>query len=274
MGDQAFAAVIELLKLLGVFFGLLGLNAWWSVCRLLLDVWLMRRRGGLAVGMVVEHVRLLVERSGPPPIRFLDQLGNPRTFAPGLMSSWKRVHGQLPVGTDVEVLFLPEDPDQVRLLSDTEKYGADKSIDAHVNRFMAKMLMPSVPWLPPKVLENAVRRKLRKRGIRTIGTVVSQKYIDGEDEREYLAAKIRFEGARGEQVEFVDRLGGHSVNGTQRGLHPVGGQVSVAYWPEEPHRAVLAGTSDVLRSVWGGFLGGLVMIGIALLVFFANEFMN
>jgi hypothetical protein len=56
------------------------------------------------------------------------------------------------VGTQVEVAYLPEDPKQVRLLSDTAELNSDTSLEGRAARFFSLTVMshpfPAVAQAP------------------------------------------------------------------------------------------------------------------------------
>ncbi|SMD27362.1 Protein of unknown function [Kibdelosporangium aridum] len=254
------------INVLGALFALVGIMVWLSACHRLWLVWRLRR-GVRTTATVVEHVADPNESSPTPVIQFLDQRGNPRTFTPAT-SSWTRAHGMLPIGAKVEVSFLPKDPKQVRLLSDTVELNADKSLDGRVRRFLTYTLAsPPFPGMSLERQENRLRRKFRNRGIRTIGTVVSTK--PSESKHRYHAPKLRFANQQGEMVTFVDRTVQSSVNGKQYGLPAIGEHVPIVYLPESPQTAIMTGAMRTFNDLAGRFALGLVAIGSGLVVILA-----
>ncbi|NRN69536.1 hypothetical protein GC106_67930 [Kibdelosporangium sp. 4NS15] len=250
---------------MGALFALVGIVAWLSACSRLWLVWRLRR-GVRTTATVIEHVADPDERLPTPVIQFVDHRGNRRTFTPA--SSWTRAHGALPVGADIEVSFLPKDPEQVRLLSDTVELDADKSLDGRVRRFLTYTLAPPpLPGMSLKRQENRLRRKFRERGIRTTGTVIGTK--PSESRVEFHAPKLRFANQRGEMVTFVDRTAQGSVNGRQYGLPAIGEQVPIVYLPESPQTAIMTGAMRTFRDLVGRFVVGLVAIGCGLVVILA-----
>ncbi|MFC0111410.1 hypothetical protein [Kibdelosporangium aridum] len=90
---------------------------------------------------------------------------------PGLSSSWKRASGA-PAGTKVEIVYLPEDPEKVRLLIDTAPINTDKTLDGRAWRhayFKVARLRDHT-----KRKEDLLRLELRDRGLHTAGTVVTK----------------------------------------------------------------------------------------------------
>jgi hypothetical protein len=250
------------INVLGALFALVGIVVWLSAFHRLWLVWRLRR-GVRTTATVVEHVADSNESSPTPVIQFLDQRGNPRTFTPA--SSSARAHGALPIGAKVEVSFLPKDPKQVRLLSDTVDLNADKSLDGRSRRFLTYTLVsPPFPGMSLKRQESRLRRKFRNRGIRTIGTVVSTK--PSESKHRYHAPKLRFANQQGEMVTFVARTVQSSVNGKQYGLPAIGEHVPIVYLPESPQTAIMTGAMRTFNDLASRFVVGLVAIASGLVV--------
>lgn len=221
-------------------------------------IWRLRHRGIRAMGTVVEHVP-----DQGPWILFQDQQGNPRYFTPDLSSSWKRASGA-PAGTQVEIVYLPEDPEKVRLLIDTAPINTDKTLDGRAWRYAYFKVARLRDHMKRK--EDLLRLELRDRGLHTAGTVVTRKpSIPGKPDnsgRSPIAfyPRIQFKDQRGETVIFVHEW---AYMGLQpRRLPAVGEQVPVIYLPESPRMAQIPGIARTLVD-----LALRLSVGLLLLLF-------
>ena len=220
-------SIFSIIQLAGVALLLSALVRLWRM-------WQLRRRGIRTTGTVIEYVQ-----DGGPWIRFKDQHGNPRYFTPGIMSPWKRAWGE-PIGTQVEVVYLPEDPKQARLLVDTTPVDTEKTLEgrawryAHfkVGRFHGET----------KRVEDRLRRELRVRGLRTTGTVVAEEppWLTGKRINSPIPPttgfpRVQFADQRGEPVTFVhSEVVLHLAGRRFPRLLAIGEQVPVVYLPESP----------------------------------------
>ena len=227
--------IVSVLQLTGVVLLLSAFVRLWRI-------WRLRRRGIRTTGTVVEHVP-----SKGPWILFQDQQGNPHYFTPDISSSWKRASGA-PAGVQVEIVYLLEDPEQVRLLIDTAPINTDKTLDGRAWRYTYFKVARLKGHTKRK--EDLLRQELRDRGVHTKGTVVTQKpSIPGRSESSgrfpiAFYPRIQFKDQRGEAVTFVYEWA--HMGPEPRGLPAVGEQVPVVYLPESPHVARMPGTARTL----------------------------
>jgi hypothetical protein len=222
-------------------------------------IWQLRRRGVRIMGTVVEHV----PEEGPW-ILFQDQQGNPQYFTPDVISSWRRAGGA-PAGTQVEIVYLPEDPKKVRLLIETAPINTDKTLEGRAWRY-AYFKAARLTTGHTRRKEDQLRLELRDRGLHTVGTVVTKEpSISGrsDDSRILQGAfypRIHFKDQRGETVTFVYRWAHMGLQ--PRRLPAVGEQVPVIYLPESPHMARI---QDIARTLVD--LALRLSVGLLLLLF-------
>ncbi|WP_173142597.1 DUF3592 domain-containing protein [Kibdelosporangium persicum] len=224
-------------------------------------IWRLRHRGIRAMGTVVEHVP-----DQGPWILFQDQQGNPRYFTPDLSSSWKRASGA-PADTKVEIVYLPEDPEKVRLLIDTAPINTDKTLEGHAWRYAYFKVARLQNHTKRK--EDLLRRELRDRGLHTAATVVTKRpSIPGKPDKPgrfpiTFYPRIQFKDHRGETVTFVHEWAHMGLE--PRRLPAVGEQVPVIYLPESPHVAQIPGIARALVD-----LALRLSIGLLLLLFIGS----
>lgn len=243
------APILSVFQLTGVVLLLSAFARLWGI-------WRLRRRGIHTVGTVVEHVP-----DQGPWILFQDQQDNPQYFTPDLSSSWRRASGA-PAGTQVEIVYLPEDPEKVRLLADTAPVNTDKTLSGRAwgyAYFKVARLQGHT-----KRKEDLLRQELCDRGRHTTGTVVTEKpSIPGksDDSGRFPIAfypRIQFEDQQGEAVTFVHQW---AHLGTQpSGVPAVGEQVPVSYLPESPHAARVPGRTRTLVDLTLRLSVGVVLL--------------
>ncbi|SIS03915.1 hypothetical protein SAMN05444858_1498 [Micromonospora avicenniae] len=242
-------SIFSVIQLTGVVLLLSGFVRLWRILRL-------RRRGSRATGMVVEHVP-----AQGPWILFQDQQGNPQYFTPDLTSSWKRASGA-PAGTQVEIVYLPEDPEKVRLLIDTLPINTNKALDDRAWRYVYFKAARLQGYTRRK--EDRLRLELRDRGLHTAGTVVIRKPSiprkSDNSERFPIAyyPRIQFKDQRGGTVTFVYQWAHMGLE--PRRLPAVGEQVPVIYLPESPHVARMPGIARTLVDLALRFSVGLLLL--------------
>jgi hypothetical protein len=218
-------------------------------------IWRFRRRGIRTTGTVIENVP-----DKGPWILFQDQHGKPQCFAPDFSPSWERAHGA-PAGTQVEIVYLPEDPKKVRLLVDTAPINADKTFDGRARRFLYFKVVRLLGHTKRK--EDLLRRELRNRGVRTVATVATENtgirgaHPSGGSPSAYYP-RIRFKDQRGELVTFVHKWAHLGI--ASRRFPAVGEQVAIIYLPESPHVASMAGIARILEDLALRFFVGLLLI--------------
>ncbi len=217
------------------------------------------RRGVRAIGTVVEQVP--DGKNGQRVIRFQDQYDNLRLFTTNTWSSWDEVYGLLPVGTQVEVVYLPTDPSGARLLIDTAKITADTSFEGRASFIVTTLLGINSQ-------ENRHREKLRRYGIRTTGTVNT--ILPDEFKTKYgfphLHPKIQFENERGEVFSFVDTSATIRVGNKQVALPEIGEQVPIVYLPDAPHVARRIGAARSFSNFAIRLCGGLLVLALGLFI--------
>ncbi|MEV4571453.1 DUF3592 domain-containing protein [Nonomuraea sp. NPDC049419] len=240
--------IFSVLQLTGVALLLSALVRLWRIR-------LFRRRGIRAMGTVIEHVP-----DAGPWIRFQDQQGNRRHFTPDVSSPWRRAFGA-PAGTQVEIVYLPEDPTKARLLTETEPVNTDKTLEGRSWRY-AYYKVAKLKGITKRE-EDRLRLELRDRGIHAVGTVVIETPPIFREPDKYgfrLAAypRIKFKDQRGETVTFVHAL---AHMGVKPSWHPaVGEQVPVIYLPESPHRAWIPNTRRTLVDLALRLSSGLLLL--------------
>lgn len=238
---------------------LVGVALLLSVFARLWRIWRLRRRGIRTMGTVVEHVP-----DEGPWIMFQDQQGNPQYFTPDLSSSWKRAGGE-PAGTQVKIVYLPEDPEKVRLLIDTTPIDTDKTLDGRAWRyahFKAARFQGHT-----KRKENLLRLELCDRGLHTMGTVVTKKpSIPRKPDKSGMFPidfypRIQFKDQRGETVTFVHD-GAIMHLGTRRfpRLPAVGEQFPIIYLPESSYVTRMLGIAHTLMDLALRLSFGLLLL--------------
>ena len=232
-------------------------------------IWLVwrLRRGVRTMGSVVEHVaetRMLT-------VEFHDNLGNRRVFHPDSDSIWEQVYGSLPVGSQVEVVHLPKKPDQCRLFVDTANPHTSTSLNAGTLLVLVfNKLMAVLGGASMVRREGRLRRKLRKRGVHTTGTVIGNGPSGSSSEfRPTYYPKIQFEDEQGESHTFVHSLVSRGADGEQVELPAIGEVVEVTYLPDTPRVAMWSAAG----SAFGGF-ALIFVIGVLFLVFGLFTFLS
>jgi hypothetical protein len=271
---QVFAVIVMGVALLGL----------WAICREFLLLARLRRNGVRTTGTVTGHLRGSgsVDR---PVIEFSDRHGRPVEYSP----SWGGQKKFVPLGNQVAVAYLAEDPRKARLAgsetrrgslvlgalvcsvflalglllvtgvlpqsSESPLFGLDA--DSPMTWFVAlAMQVPGVLMIGYGIHRRRSLNALRRDGVAATGTVVR---VFGERDEEERRAVVEFLDWNHRRIQVVVSSPSRSVT--------VGTQVPLVYRPDSPENAQLASSSDASRSLRFGvvlFLATVVAGGLIL----------
>jgi hypothetical protein len=271
---QVFAVILTGVALLG----------FWAICREFLLLARLRRNGVRTTGTVTGHLRGSgsVDR---PVIEFSDRHGRPVRYSP----SWGGQKKFVPLGNQVAVAYLADDPRKARLAGAETRRGSLVlgalvcSVFLALGLLLVTGVLPQssesplfspdadspMTWLVALAIQvpgvlmigYGIRRlrslnALRGDGVAATGTVVQ---VFGERDEEERRTVVEFPDWNHRRIQVVVSSPSRSVT--------VGTQVPLVYRPDSPESAQLASSSDASRSLLFGvvlFLATVVAGGFIL----------
>lgn len=231
------------------------------------EVWLLfRLRNGVrTLGTVVEHIR----HGGYniPVIQYQCLRGKMISFPAGgqrneiTFSQWERYYGSVPVGTQVQVVYLPKRPENARLLEDIE--GVRPELISYPLRLFARKLIRK---------ENRFRRQLRANGIRTVGTVIDHNRPSASEISHF--PKIQFQDQRGDVFTFTHKLMVKMGDKTPS-IPAVGERVWIIYNPNSPNLARMSeSAAKTVANLAATAAVGLCCLGAGLVLLFKGTLVS